>query len=157
MAKSMFEKFCEKIVITPGCWIWVGSKFQNGYGQISVALGKSPVRAHRWSYEHYVGPLREGMFICHRCDNPACVNPDHLFQGTPSENSQDRERKGRGRPAKGTKVHNAKLNDDLVREIRAAYKWHDKEFSAAALAKKYGISGSTAFNIIRRKIWKHVE
>jgi len=79
-----------------GCWIFAGARLPKGYGKIGVgSRGEGWMLAHRASYECFVGPVPEGMCVLHRCDNPSCVNPDHLFLGTKSDNTQDCIKKGR--------------------------------------------------------------
>lgn len=85
-----FEKisFCES-----GCWVWTGAKNESGYGAFHSPLGKY---AHRFSHEAFIGPIIGENLVCHSCDNPSCVNPEHLWQGTNLENNQDMRIKGRG-------------------------------------------------------------
>lgn len=80
-----------------GCWLWIGATDRDGYGKFQYREnGKQVhVKAHRWAYEHFVGEIRDGDVVMHRCDNPGCVNPNHLDTGTPRENNDDKMRKGR--------------------------------------------------------------
>lgn len=82
-----------------GCWLWRGSKDGGGYGTLSTIRGFAPAKAHRVSWEMRNGPIPEGAYVCHRCDTPACVNPDHLFLGTQQQNMRDCAAKGRVNPA----------------------------------------------------------
>jgi hypothetical protein len=91
--KTLVEKFMEKVVKIDGCWVWGGSRSFDGYGHIMV--GRKSKLAHRISYELFIGPIPEGHYVCHKCDHPYCVNPDHLFSGTASDNMADKVKKGR--------------------------------------------------------------
>lgn len=121
-------------------------------------LNGTHVQAHRYSYERFVGPIPEGFFACHKCDTPACVNPNHLFAGTRSDNAQDMVRKGRAAKGKHTKNRkrgcdhpDAKLNDAKVRLIRSSSE------SQKALGLKFGVS-NVAIRCVRiGKTWKHVD
>lgn len=93
--KTLRDRFNEKFipVTESGCWIWIASSRTDGYGQIG--LDKKKLAAHRVAWELYRGPIHDGLHVCHHCDVHLCVNPDHLFLGTRSDNMQDCERKGR--------------------------------------------------------------
>jgi hypothetical protein len=94
-------------VTESGCWLWLGKTSRHGYGVLNRD-GKLISLAHRYFYEHHVGPIPSGMFICHKCDTPLCVNPDHLFAGTPQDNMDDMWRKGRAgaQRKRAAKTHN---------------------------------------------------
>lgn len=123
------------------CWIWRGNI--NGYGYGMIWRDGKSVRAHRVSYELFVGPITETDVICHRCDNPKCVNPEHLFKGTRLDNNRDCAAKGR-RP-KGAGHWNARLTDEAVAHIRTSSE------PQKTLANRYGVTQS---HISRLKKWE---
>ena len=91
------ERFWSYVKKTPHCWLWTASKIGKGYGNFSRSPKEAPrtTYAHRLSYEWEVGPIPSGMMVCHRCDNPLCVRPSHLFLGTNTDNMHDASIKGR--------------------------------------------------------------
>lgn len=95
-ARSASDRFWEKVQKTDGCWLWLGAKNRKGYGDFYVSRA-SHQQAHRFSWEHHRGPIPNGKQVCHSCDEPSCVNPDHLWLGTTQENTADMLRKGRHR------------------------------------------------------------
>ena len=130
-----------------GCWEWTGAKDGRGYGQVN--RGNKTLRAHRVSYEAYHGQIPSGMVVRHSCDNPSCINPDHLCHGTVQDNVMDRELRGR-RDVRGEQVGTAKLTEADVLDIRSS------SLIGTELAKKYSISPSTISLIKTGKSWKHV-
>lgn len=152
--RSVRERFEEKFVKGAGCWEWLGSKV-SGYGQLMV--NNRPLRAHRLAYEYAHGPIPKGMFICHTCDNPSCVNPAHLFAGTHVENMADCVKKGRAKsPNKGTrgeKNPESKLTAEEVSEIR---RLAAVPRSNARVGRQFGITGTHVARICKRESWSHV-
>jgi hypothetical protein len=131
-----------------GCWEWTAYKLRTGYG--TIIIDGIVHRAHRVSYEVHCGEIPDGLYVCHRCDNPSCINPEHLFLGTQSDNMEDMHSKDRGADLRGTKHGMAKLADADVIAIRSA------NYSADKLASEFGVSKSLIFQIRRRAIWKHI-
>lgn len=126
-----------------GCWEWTKGK-SHGYGQLRVppVFGDYPLYAHRVSYVLHYGPVAQGMFVCHKCDNPMCVNPEHLFQGTQEDNLRDMANKKRS--CLGEKNGQSKLTDDMVKNLRV-----DAGLKQYELAVKYGISEAQVSRILR--------
>ncbi|WP_194720787.1 HNH endonuclease signature motif containing protein [Noviherbaspirillum malthae] len=142
------KRFDAKVRITPGCWLWAGAKNSWGYG--AMTINSKDFGAHAVSYALYVGPIAAGMRVLHRCDTPACVNPDHLFLGTQKDNIADMDAKGRRRPAKGVANHFAKLTEEAVRAIDIDPRTY------RAIASSYGISAAIVSDIKNRRIWTHL-
>lgn len=135
------------------CWIWTGAENSNGYGRF--VLGNQLKLAHRVSYELFIGPIPDGMNVCHACDNRKCVNPHHLWLGSQSENLKDAVSKGRLTPpnTSGERNGNRKLCADDVRSIRAMFQGGQRRFQ---IANRFGVSPSTVGEILAGKIWKDV-
>ncbi len=158
--KSEEERFFEKVDKTPGhgpdgdCWIWTGSKTGKGYGGFR---GSTTGKAHIWMYQHMHGDVSAGLEVMHSCDEPACVNPDHLTTDTHHENILDCVRKGRSKHWKengffGENHRMAKLDNEKVLEIRKI--GYSQTFEETA--KQFGVSKTTVSNIINRKRWAHL-
>lgn len=146
--KSAFWKNVDK---SPDCWLWIGPKVGRGYGKFRYN-GKTQ-RAHRVVWELTNGAIPDGMFVCHRCDTPACVRPEHLFLGMPLDNVHDMTTKKRH--AHGEIRKNAKLTEIEVRQIRTRYE--PRKVTVKQLAKEYKVDPGLIHRIIHRKVWKHVE
>jgi hypothetical protein len=147
------ERFWSFVHKSENCWIWTGSKTTcGGYGQISLK-GK-PFRANRYSWILHNGSIPKGLMVCHRCDNPACVNPYHLFLGDQTKNMQDMISKKRQNIARGSRKSFSKLTDDKIKMIRNLYK---NPFSSKELSTQFCVSKQNILDIVNRKAWKHVE
>lgn len=139
------------------CHLWLAYRDRKGYGIFwggeyypGTRYAKK-VKAHRWGYEHYIGPIPEGMLVCHTCDNPPCQNRDHWFLGTKADNNADMVAKGR--QYRGERHHASKLTEDDVREIRRRFAQGETQ---TAIAADYGVSGVNVGSIVRRAIWREV-
>lgn len=147
--QERFNNFISAPDIQTGCWIWKGSS-RNGYGQFR-GKGSIMEQAHRVSYKLYKGPIPPGFLVLHKCDNPPCVNPAHLFLGTQKHNMEDMIKKGRKITARGSQCSYAKLTEGQVKAIRKDGRPYP------AIAKQYGITVTTVSSITNGYNWKHVD
>jgi hypothetical protein len=147
------ERFDEKWVLCnhTGCWAWTAGKDKDGYGEFWAGkeLGKEhDIGAHRASWLIHKGKISEDMQVLHTCDNPSCVNPEHLFLGTNAKNMKDKVSKGR--QPKGADYNRSSLIDSDIPMIRKS------AMTARELALIYGVTASTIDHIRTRRKWKHV-
>ena len=162
MAKrSIAERFEEKYIVDEetGCWLWQASKFHNGYGKFWKD-GKV-CYAHRFSWEFYNGPIPKNICVCHKCDNPCCINPRCLFIGTHQDNMDDKKAKGRQSDQNGEKNGSSKLKEKEVLAIREILRRFpgNKGLSLgiqAFLARWFGVSDSHISNIHKGLRWSHI-
>lgn len=141
--KSIEERFWPKVEKTDYCWNWIAALNCEGYGQFK--LNGTMKAAHRVSWEIHNGPIQNQLHVLHKCDNPQCINPDHLFLGTHQDNSDDKMAKNR---------QSVKLTKEQVLEIR--YKYSLGNTSTRKLANEYKIHNTTISRIIHRKYWNHI-
>lgn len=156
----LIERFEAGYMTEPnsGCWIWVGAVINRTDGEQprgKIRAGnKHQENAARVSYRLFKGEIPTGLFVCHRCDTPLCVNPNHLWLGTGAENSADMVAKGRNRTMgicrRGALNTRAKLTEGDVRDIRA------DQATASAIASRYGVSRETIRDIKTGRNWAHV-
>ncbi len=161
---ARFWAHVDKSAGSDGCWPWVAYKNRKGYGQLRA--GGRGILAHRMAYVLTNGPIPDGLFVCHTCDNPICCNPAHLFLGTNTDNMQDAAKKGRtvkgdkhplhrdpSRAPHGEKCGTHKLCTQDVLAIRARA---GTGITHRELASRYGVSQSEITQIINRKRWTHI-
>ena len=151
---QQIDLFMSHVKAAPsGCHEWQASTGTHGYGQVTIAGVMR--RTHRVAYEIAFGEIPEGMSVCHTCDNPKCVNPEHLFAGTQTDNMRDASVKGRiviPHPS-GERHPESIVTEDDVRSMRTD---NGRGQSLSSLAKRHGISKSQVFRIVRRESWAHI-
>lgn len=146
---ALGERLLRRVIVAAsGCWEWQGCR-PRGYGQIRLDGGMR--LAHRAAWKAFRGPIPDGLCVLHRCDNPPCLNPEHLFIGTRADNNADKAAKGRARGAvmPGRSNPSAKLTEDEVRQIRASVGQTQR-----ALAARFGVTQPQICAIRLRKSWK---
>lgn len=147
---TIVDKFNLCVERTDNCWLWISGLDAHGYGRI---CHKGVDRkAHRLSYEIHKGEIPKGMGVLHRCDTPACVNPDHLFVGTQKDNTADMIRKGRG--AKGSMLPQTRLSELDVIIIKEALR---EGFLQKHIAKYFNVHPVTISDIKLNRSWKHIQ
>jgi hypothetical protein len=171
---EILKRFLNKISYNNDCWEWIAGKDNHGYGKMWI-INKN-ILSSRVSWLLFKGDIPENICVCHKCDNPACANPDHLFLGTHKDNMHDMTVKGRHgstahpemfprgdqspsrlhpeRLKRGSNHSNSKLTEENVKEIRLLYS--TKKYSYQKLADKYGVVRSAIQKIIEGTAWKHV-
>lgn len=149
--RDFAERFWEKVDKSGVCWVWMSGCDAYGYGQFALSHS-NPGKAHRVSWELANGPIPDGMAVCHRCDNPPCVRPDHLFLAPNSANMADMKAKGRA-GQRGERSHVARLNAKQVLAIR---KRRDTGVSESQIAREFGVARATVADVLHRRTWAHV-
>lgn len=140
------------------CWPWESGRLASGYGRFYYR-GRTHL-AHRFIYERSCGPIPRGMFVCHHCDNPPCVNPAHLFVGTPADNTADMISKGRYRQGsrenvvRGEDVARSVLTERDVRAMRAVRAERGSPYHV--IAQQFGVATRTAWLAVTGRTWAHV-
>lgn len=149
---ELFDRLFDRtIVCDNGCWEFTGGCDKDGYGKISV-LGIT-IPAHRASYDLCKGDIPKDIKVLHSCDNPPCINPDHLYLGTAQDNSDDMVNKGRTNGPKGSRQGQAKLNEDAVIIIRQLL---NEGYSQREIARRFDVTQGAIYLIKHNKRWNHL-
>lgn len=155
--KTVAPRFWANVQMTDSCWLWTGALCRDGYGRFGNPKAGARQGAHRFSWILSFGPIPDGMSVLHKCDNPRCVRPAHLFLGTQLDNIRDMNTKGRTYRfvvKRGEKSNAAKVTEADVREIRRRYRFGG--VTHKQLAQEFGISASAVGFIISGRNWGHV-
>lgn len=148
-----FVRFMRHVAIPDDrtdCWLWTGNVVRR-YGHFSI--GQRSVKAHRWLYDLFNGPIEAGQVVRHHCDTPLCVNPQHLAAGTPAENTADMFSRGRNADRRGENHPLCRLRAEQVLEIR---KLAAIGKTQSEIGREFGISNQHVGKIIRRENWRHI-
>lgn len=140
----MEQRFWEKVEKSEGCWNWIGALSVNfGYGMFNQGKDLGTIKAHRLSWKMQNSEIPEGMMVCHRCDNPKCVRPDHLFLGTAVENNRDKWEKGR----------QGRFTPEKARRIRSLHNRHKDVLTHRRIADWFGVSKATITHMLTGRNW----
>lgn len=163
MRKEDIDRFWSKVVKKPGCWEYNSATDRDGYHAHSYMLNGKRIKtgAHRFMMMVNGHTIPIGYVVCHHCDNPGCVNPNHLFIGTVKDNNDDKVRKGRQTKLKGSKNPQSKINETIARAIKAeavvgSRVGYNNGSNIKTVAKKYGVHVETVRLIAQEKTWKHI-
>jgi hypothetical protein len=154
---EVYERFSTKYnILDSGCWKWKGALDKDGYGDFWVTLSKNTKRnfaAHRASWELFRYEIPQGLSVLHKCDNPWCVNPDHLFLGTQMDNIRDRDSKNRWKPRYGETNPVSKLTSAQVIEIRKLLSNGCRGMDVAA---KFNVTKQNICSINKNRTWRQL-
>jgi|ERR1051326_4475122 hypothetical protein len=152
------EEFWKSYTVAEnGCWIWNKRLSARGYGRVKMAGAGKTTHAHRVAFILTKGEIPNGMRACHKCDNPPCINPDHIFLGTAWDNTQDMLRKGRHWVHCGESHGMSKLTAESVKRARIAYATNHSLALVKQLANKFNVHVRVLQKAIKGDTWKHVE
>ncbi len=142
---SVAQRFWPKVVVTPGCWLWTAGQVTGGYGHFAITRATN-IRAHRMAYILACGPIPKDKLVLHKCDNPICVNPDHLYIGTHADNANDKVLRGR--------THRSILSPGEVSRIKILLA---KGRPQAEVALQFDVSQRIIERIEKGITWRHIK